>query len=318
LTKTGNLRTGAAAFFRFLRTYNISAADAFPLSDHLLAYWAHWLAAEGKSYDSIKGYFYDVVAYQVSWLGGPPVDRATLALFNLVLKEVKQRPRPPGTALLRLPIERHHLAAIRASLDICSARGATIWAACCAAFYGLLRVGEFTTKDGLPFNPAWQAKRGDLVRGWDPVNKRPFYKLHLPRTKTGVPGTAYLGFSGAFDCPFTALSHMVRLNPTRSPDDPVFNLGPGAPLMRDDFVAAVRSPLARAGCAEGIHGHSFRIGGATLLAAAGVGDHIIRLAGRWQSDAFLVYVRQHHRILPQTAAIVAALPFPPVWRTSPS
>jgi hypothetical protein len=177
-----------------------------------------------------------------------------------------------------------------------------------------MRVGEFTTKDALPFFPEWQATRKDFAQGWDPVNERPYWTLRLPRTKTGVPGTVFLGFSGAFDCPFNAISHMFNVVPTRSPDDPAFNCGPGAPLLRSTFIDAVRSPLVRAGCAHGIHGHSFRIGGATLLAAAGYPDHIIKLAGRWQSDAFLVYVRQHHRLLPQTVAVAASLPFPSAWR----
>ena len=316
MTKAGNLRTGAAAFFRFLRTYGIPPSDVFPLSDRLLAYWAHWLAAEGKSYDSIEGYLYDVVAFQVARLRGPSIARSALPLFNLVLREVKLRPRSPGLALQRLPVERRHLAVVRDSLDIHSVRGATLWAACCAAFFGLMRVGEFTTKDGFPFDPSWQAKRGNLSLGLDAAHGRAFYELRLPRTKTGVAGSVFLGFSGAFDCPHTAIAHMLRVCPTRSAADPVFNMGPGAPLMRDDFIAAVRSPLERTGCAQGIHGHSFRIGGATLLAAAGVGEHIIRLAGRWRSDAFLVYVRQHHRLVPQTAAIAAALPFPPAWLPS--
>jgi len=52
--------------------------------------------------------------------------------------------------------------------------------------------------------------------------------------------------------------------------------------------------------------HSFRIGGATILAEAGYPDHIIKLAGRWKSDAFLHYIHRHEHILPQTAAVLAA------------
>lgn len=312
LTKAGNFKTGAAAFLRFIKTYGISLPEAFPVSDRLLAYWAHWLAAEGKSYNSIKGYFYDLVGLQLSYLQGPTIDRSTTPLFNLVLKELKSSPHP---SLLRLPIERQHLALIRSSLDINSPEGATIWAACCSAFYGLMRIGEFTTKDGLLFSPSWQAKRSDCTKGWDPESKRPYFVLHLPRTKTGVADDVYLGFSGAFDCPFTALAHMFRVVPSSSPSDPAFNLGPRTPLFRDTFVAAIRLPLERAGCGRGIHGHSFRIGGATLLAAAGVPEHVIKLAGRWQSNAFLVYVRQHYRFIPQTVAVAAALPFPLHWHS---
>ena len=37
--------------------------------------------------------------------------------------------------------------------------------------------------------------------------------------------------------------------------------------------------------------HSLRIGGASALAAAGVPDYIIQTMGRWESLAFLMYIR---------------------------
>ena len=108
---------------------------------------------------------------------------------------------------------------------------------------------------------------------------------------------------------------MFNLHPSRS-NDPAFNLGPSNPLTRATFIAAIRKPLNDQKLARGIHGHSFRIGGATLLAAAGYPDHIIQLAGRWQSSTFLRYIRQHDHILPQTTAILATQPFPSSWNTS--
>jgi predicted dienelactone hydrolase len=40
-------------------------------------------------------------------------------------------------------------------------------------------------------------------------------------------------------------------------------------------------------------GHSLRSGGATALAQAGATMDYVKSAGRWSSDAFLVYVRGH-------------------------
>ena len=42
---------------------------------------------------------------------------------------------------------------------------------------------------------------------------------------------------------------------------------------------------------EHFHTHSFRIGGASALAARGVPDHVIQCVGRWKSLAFLAYIR---------------------------
>ena len=38
-------------------------------------------------------------------------------------------------------------------------------------------------------------------------------------------------------------------------------------------------------------GHSFRIGAATTAAAVGVEDSVIKTLGRWESSAYLAYVR---------------------------
>jgi site-specific recombinase XerD len=42
---------------------------------------------------------------------------------------------------------------------------------------------------------------------------------------------------------------------------------------------------------ENITPHSFRVGGATHLFAAGVSEDLIKLWGRWKSDAYKVYMR---------------------------
>lgn len=46
-----------------------------------------------------------------------------------------------------------------------------------------------------------------------------------------------------------------------------------------------------------ISGHSMRAGGATALAAQGVPDDRIRILGRWSSDAYQLYLRQHVHIV---------------------
>lgn len=51
---------------------------------------------------------------------------------------------------------------------------------------------------------------------------------------------------------------------------------------------------------------SFRIGAATSAALAGIEDSTIQLLGRWQSGAFLCYIRTPQEILPAVSASLAA------------
>ena len=45
-------------------------------------------------------------------------------------------------------------------------------------------------------------------------------------------------------------------------------------------------------------GHSFRIGGASHLLSAGIHPDVVRTVGRWSSDSFLRYWRNHSVIIP--------------------
>jgi hypothetical protein len=64
------------------------------------------------------------------------------------------------------------------------------------------------------------------------------------------------------------------------------------PLTKPEFVAAVRKALAAIGYVDKDYaGHSFRIGAATAAANAGLEDSTIRTLGRWNSAAFLSYIR---------------------------
>lgn len=51
-------------------------------------------------------------------------------------------------------------------------------------------------------------------------------------------------------------------------------------------------------------GHSFRIGGTTELLVAGVPPDVVRMMGRWSSDAFLRYWRSLDMIAPLHAELL--------------
>ena len=71
--------------------------------------------------------------------------------------------------------------------------------------------------------------------------------------------------------------------------------GPRAAAPKPAYVDWMRLTLQKVGVrqAGAYTGHSCRAGGATDLFRAGIPARLIQLAGRWKSEAYLIYIRDH-------------------------
>ena len=107
-------------------------------------------------------------------------------------------------------------------------------------------------------------------------------------------------------CPVTAMiSYMIRRG---AADGPFFIRTDGKPLTKSYIVAKIRDGLQAVGLPyEHFAGHSFRIGAATTAAKAGLEDSTICTLGRWNSAAFLSYIRTPREQLAQLSATLAKL-----------
>jgi len=73
---------------------------------------------------------------------------------------------------------------------------------------------------------------------------------------------------------------------------PFFYFKNGQPLIKSVFTSRIRQALQALGLLQdNFAGHSFRIGAAMSAAQAGIEDSTIRKMGRWNSSAFLAYIR---------------------------
>lgn len=89
-------------------------------------------------------------------------------------------------------------------------------------------------------------------------------------------------------------------------DGPLFLLASGEPLSREALVVKVRSALSLAGLNPSNYcGHSFRIGAATTALKAGVSDAKIKMLGRWESDAYQLYLRTPREDLATICAVLS-------------
>ena len=166
-----------------------------------------------------------------------------------------------------------------------------IWAACCLCFFGFLRAGELTVPSGSEYDPGVHLNVGDLTL--DNATQPSLVRVNIKQSKTdpfrkGV--YLYLGRTGTDLCPVAALLDFLQARGTAP--GMLFTFEDGRLLTRQRFVDLVRDALQKAGVPrEKYCGHSFRIGAATTAAARGVEDCIIQTLGRWESLAYLRYVR---------------------------
>ena len=178
-----------------------------------------------------------------------------------------------------------------------------LWAACCLAFFGFLRVGEMVTPDDGSYDPTAHLGFGDVAV--DNPRQPSFVRVSIKQSKTdpfrkGVD--LFIGHTGGDLCPLLSFM-MVR----RSGTGPLFVFADGRLLTRKRFVDAVRSALASAGIDQTQYcGHSFRIGAATTAAAKGIEDSIIKTLGRWESVAYLQYVRIPRSQLTQVSSVMVS------------
>ena len=90
---------------------------------------------------------------------------------------------------------------------------------------------------------------------------------------------------------------------------PLFHFKDGKPLTRVHFVNIFRDTLRNIGICQGSYsGHSFRADAATTAAQHSIPDPSIQLLGRWQSTAYLVYIKT---LRDRLASITATLSTPP-------
>ncbi|KIJ60482.1 hypothetical protein HYDPIDRAFT_53896, partial [Hydnomerulius pinastri MD-312] len=68
------------------------------------------------------------------------------------------------------------------------------------------------------------------------------------------------------------------------------------PLTRTEFIKRITAAAQKAELPE-LKGHGIRIGGTLLYLLRGVPFDVVKTMGRWSSEAFTLYLRQHAMIM---------------------
>jgi hypothetical protein len=179
-----------------------------------------------------------------------------------------------------------------------------LWAAIITAFFGFLRVSEYTSTHKTKFDPNITF----LIRDIDIDLRADLAKIFIKASKTDPFRQGVLVRIAANNtrlCPIRALQLFLTLRP--SGVGPLFVFRNGKFLTRKDLNEVLISTTN--GLAN-ISSHSLRIGAASTAAAMGCPKWQIQGMGRWTSDCFRRYIRITDSTIHRTSGILATCDIP--------
>ena len=281
-------RRGVESFDLFRQCLGVTCAWPAPIP-HVIAFLSH-LSIEGKAPSTIGTYLASIAfVHKVNgWID--PTD-------NFVVKKMREGSRRlKGQPDCRSPITISILNHVCQSLNgFCTSvfEVSLFKAAFLLAFFGFLRVGEFTAI----------SKNSDSSRILNikdvSINKGGFMNVVIRFSKTDQRGKSVTlrfqhGSSGIL-CPVKAMTDYLCVRPMG--DGPLFIHSNSSPLTRYQFDSVLKKGIRSIGLEpKNFSPHSFRIGAATAAAVGGIPLDSIKSMGRWQSSAVMLYIRPHRII----------------------
>jgi hypothetical protein len=199
----------------------------------------------------------------------------------------------------RIPFTVDILSAIRASINLDDHRDAAIFACLTTTFYAVARLGEFTVPSIKSFTPAKHITRTNVSKAFD-RNGLPVTKFHIPITKMSpINGEdAFWAVQEGPSDPQAALENHFHINPAGK-DAHLFAWKHSKgmrPLSKKEVLKRLVS-IAQAANLPDLKGHGLRIGGTLEYLLRGIPFEVVKSMGRWSSDAFTIYLREHAVII---------------------
>ncbi len=187
-----------------------------------------------------------------------------------------------------------------------------IWAICCLAFNGSLRIHELLCREERRFDPQFSLLNRDIKIVRDQAEGKEVILLWLKWPKEDKAGQGVeveIFESGNEVCPVKALRKWWLCAGCRQPEQPAFVQANGqawtGKLFNKELQELVGPHIGRE---EGsITSHSFRSGVPSMLGRTGHSDEQLKSIGRWSSRAFEHYVKLPRTKRREMAAEVSRL-----------
>lgn len=284
--------SGERQFIRFCLHHGLVSPHTplLPSSEATLIHFVTHLS-NTVSHATIKVYLAAVKNLHIEF--GCQLDFTSMPLLYKTLRGIKcsqtvsKRARYPITItvlhLIYSKLQPFHSQAVDSSM---------LWAAFTLAFFGFLRSSEFTCNG--KFDPHTHLSRADI--SLEPNIFSPnFLEITIKKSKTDpFRETAKLTIarSNSNVCAVTALQDYLLQTHGQSTSQPLFKFADGRNLTRASLTNNLRALLHVCGLDSATFAsHSFRIGAATTAGAVGLPDWLIKVLGRWKSNAYQTYIQ---------------------------
>ena len=298
--------SGLLIFHVFCDERGIPEAERAPAPPIVIHAFISALAG-GYSGDTISNYMYGIRAWHI--IHGVNWHMSENELKALLEAAGKMTP-PSSVRKKRKPCTPEFIRTVRGQLNLSLPLHAAVYACLTTTFYAAARLGEFTVPSLSTFDPMLHVKRSD-IRTESDRNGLKSTVFHLPHTKVSSSGedVSWSKQNGDTD-PETALAHHLELNdPPASAHLFAYHYIPNKKAKKKSSMSTAHRPLskkifervvneaAKAAGLDPLQGHGIRIGATLEYLLRGVPFDVMKVKGRWESDAFTVYLTKHGQIL---------------------
>lgn len=205
----------------------------------------------------------------------------------------------------RLPMTDSVLARAFDHLDMTVSLDVAVYSCALCLQWGVARMGELTVPNVAAFAPHRHITIANVRQHVRDRFGNEVTVLHPPHTKSaGSDGEdIYFGAQpGPTDPDRTFQLHLDINKPQPGEHLFVHTVMQGGkelrrPLTESIFLRRFKKALLDAGITDAYSGHSFRIGGTLEYLLRGVPFAVVKVKGRWASDSFQLYLRQHAEII---------------------
>ena len=184
-----------------------------------------------------------------------------------------------------------------------------IWAAFNLAFFAFLRCSELTYSGVHKFRLQFDLSTDCIMFHHSLACAQPI-TVYLKSSKTDIAREGQSLTIARTSMPLCAVAAMQEyFLLVRPRHGPLFYFASGRYLTRGIVSNLLRDSARVAGLPyQSLKGHSFRIGAASVAAAAGLPDWLIKVLGRWSSDCYQLSIRTPQSTLESVAPRMAIVP----------